>query len=157
MLTHYPQANGLSNHCCVGHRAWVLKAQRSKSSRPVGSWGPPSWFLASGFIIILASLIMRCMSCLYVLDGRAKMRANITPKAFLPSKTYLYINGHFSFPSLPNFLCSSSCCVEAQLEILISWNVAKCVHEVGRNQKIKSPHFRFKWCFLCSGGLNMMI
>ena len=22
---------------------------------------------------------------------------------------------------------------------------------------IKSPHFRFKWCFLCSGGLNMMI
>ena len=120
MLTHYPQANGLSNHCCVGHRAWVLKAQRSKSSRPVGSWGPPSWFLASGFIIILASLIMRCMSCLYVLDGRAKMRANITPKACLPSKTYLYINGHFSFPSLPNYLCSSSCCVEAQLEILIS-------------------------------------
>ena len=39
----------------------------------------------------------------------------------------------------------------------ISWGVAKCVHEIGRNQKIKSPHFRFKWCFLCSGGLNMMI
>ena len=39
----------------------------------------------------------------------------------------------------------------------ICWGVAKCVHEIGRNQKIKSPHFRFKWCFLCSGGLNMMI
>ena len=23
--------------------------------------------------------------------------------------------------------------------------------------EIKSPHFGFKWCFLCSGGLNMMI
>ena len=41
--------------------------------------------------------------------------------------------------------------------ICICWNVAKCVHEMGWNQKIKSPHFRFKWCFLCSGGLNMMI
>ena len=39
----------------------------------------------------------------------------------------------------------------------LCWGVAKCVHEIGRNQKIKSPHFRFKWCFLCSGGLNMMI
>ena len=39
----------------------------------------------------------------------------------------------------------------------ICWGVAKCVHEIGRNQKIEPPHFRFKWCFLCSGGLNMMI
>ena len=43
------------------------------------------------------------------------------------------------------------------LKTSISWGVAKCVHEIGRNQKIEPPHFRFKWCFLCSGGLNMMI
>ena len=27
----------------------------------------------------------------------------------------------------------------------ICWGVAKCVHEIGQNQKIEPPHFRFKW------------
>ena len=44
-----------------------------------------------------------------------------------------------------------------QKSFAICWGVAKCVHEIGRNKKIEPPHFRFKWCFLCSGGLNMMI
>ena len=47
--------------------------------------------------------------------------------------------------------------VKVMVKIGICSGVAKCVHEIGRNQKIKSPHFLFKWCFLCSGGLNMMI
>ena len=33
---HNLQTNELSNHCCVGHTAWVLKAWRTKSSRPKG-------------------------------------------------------------------------------------------------------------------------
>ena len=63
----------------------------------------------------------------------------------------------FELFSLNPRICVQLAACVLGCKLYIGWGVAKCVHEIGRNQKIKSPHFRFKWCFLCSGGLNMMI
>ena len=52
---------------------------------------------------------------------------------------------HFVNSVGPLILSSVNAYVEMSWNAYMKWD------------EIKSPHFGFKWCFLCSGGLNMMI